>query len=200
MIDFLEGEIVAVASHQVTILVNGVGWALAVPQSDIFGVRDRVRLSTHLHWNADQGPSLYGFLRERDRAVFRLLIECQGVGPKLALTVLRQMPAATFIAAIMQGDIKTLSGISGIGARKAETLVVNLKNRAATLVDEGFDMGAEGQCAKNLSQVRHALESLSYDRVEVHTALEHLKALEGIEQDQVPILLKKALSFLAKSR
>ncbi|MCL5437018.1 MAG: Holliday junction branch migration protein RuvA [Candidatus Dependentiae bacterium] len=200
MIDFLEGEIAAVLSHQITIFVNGIGWNLAVPEGDAFRVGERMRLYTHLHWNAEQGPSLFGFVREADRTVFRLVIDCPGVGPKLALAVLRQMPGSAFVAAIMQGDIKTLSSVSGIGTRKAETLVVSLKNRATDLVEDGFELGAEASGAKNLTQVRHALESLSYDRTEVHLALEHLKGLEGIDQEPVPVMLKKALSFLARSR
>jgi Holliday junction DNA helicase RuvA len=200
VIDFLEGEIASISTQQITIFVNGIGWALAVPEGDAFRVGERVRLCTHLHWHADQGPSLFGFLREQDRRVFLLIIDCPGVGPKLALAALRQLPAAAFIAAIMQGDVKTLSSVSGIGTRKAETLIVSLKNKAADMIEDGFELGAEGTGAKNLTQVRHALESLSYDRNEVHAALEHIKAIEGIEREQVPVMLKKALSFLARSR
>ena len=200
MIDFLEGEIASISTHQITIFVNGIGFVLAVPEGDAFRVGERIRLCTHLHWNTDQGPSLFGFLREQDRAVFLLIIECPGIGPKLALAALRQLSAAAFVAAIMQGDIKTLSSVSGIGTRKAETLIVSLKNKAADMIEEGFELGVEGTGAKNLTQVRHALESLSYDRNEVHAALEHIKTVEGIEREQVPIMLKKALSFLARSR
>lgn len=198
MIDFLEGEIAAVSTQQVTILVNGIGWSLLVTEGDVFKIGERARLLTHLHWHTEQGPSLFGFLREQDRRVFCMIIDCPGVGPKLALAALRQLPAATFVAAIMQGDVKTLSSVSGIGTRKAETLIVSLKNKAADLIESGFELGVDGAGAKNLTQVRHALESLSYDRTEVHSALEYIKSIEGIERESVPVMLKKALSHLAK--
>lgn len=190
----------ALTTQQVTILVAGIGWSLLVPEGDAFKIGERVRLITHLHWHTEQGPSLFGFLRESDRRVFRMIIDCPGVGPKLALAALRQLSAAAIVAAIMQGDIKTLSSVSGIGTRKAETLIVSLKNKAAELIENGFELGAEGTGAKNLNQVRHALESLSYDRSEISYALEYIKSLENIERETVPVMLKKALSHLAKNR
>lgn len=190
----------ALTTQQVTILVAGIGWSLLVPEGDAFKIGERVRLITHLHWHTEQGPSLFGFLRESDRRVFRMIIDCPGVGPKLALAALRQLSAAAIVAAIMQGDIKTLSSVSGIGTRKAETFIVSLKNKAAELIENGFELGAEGTGAKNLNQVRHALESLSYDRSEISYALEYIKSLENIERETVPVMLKKALSHLAKNR
>lgn len=181
-------------------MVGGIGWALFVSEGDTFHIGERIRISTYLHWNAEQGPTLFGFLREQDRRVFCMIIECPGVGPKLALSILRQLSATTFVAAIMQGDVKTLSSVSGIGTRKAETLIVSLKNRATVLVDEGFVLGDEGLATKNLTQVRHALESLSYDRAEIGIALEYLKSVTDIGNEPVPVMLKKALSHLAKSR
>lgn len=200
MIDILEGKVLAASLQRVTVLVGGIGWGIQVPDGDVFAVGETIRFFTHMHWNADQGPSLFGFIREIDRRVFLLIIDCPGVGPKLALAILRQLSPGTFISALVQGDVKTLSSVSGVGTRKAETLIVSLKNKALDLMEKGLECGVDGIGAKNLTLVRQALEALNYDAQEISRAVEHVKGQGSFDQETVPVLLKSALTFLARSR
>lgn len=200
MIDIIEGKVLAATSQRVTLLAGSIGWGIQVPDGDVFSVGETFRFFVYMHWNADQGPSLFGFVREIDRQVFLLIIDCPGVGPKLALAILRQLSPGTFLSALMQGDVKTLSSVSGVGARKAETLIVSLKNKALNLVEGGVEFGADGIGAKNLTQVRQALEALNYDAQEISRAVEYVKGQGGFEKETISVLLKTALTFLAKSR
>ncbi len=205
MIDILEGIIRHIDEQNVVLYVAqgesaGIGFSIQIPDTETLVVGKPALLHTHLHWNQDQGPSLFGFLNERDRTVFLLIISCSGVGPKLGLAVLKQLSASAFVAAVVAGDIKTLSSVSGIGARKAENIIVNLKNKASQLVESGFDVGVQGAWARTLTEVSSALEGLGYQSYEITGALNFLKGQDAPQDPSIAILLKKALSFLVQQR
>ena len=91
-------------------------------------------MQTYMHWNQDNGPTLYGFNSILEKTVFLLIISCSGIGPKIGLAVLHHLEPATFVQAIIEENIKVLSSISGIGAKKAEQICVALKHKVAKLL------------------------------------------------------------------
>ena len=95
-------------------------------------------------------------------------------------------------------DQKLLSSISGIGAKKAEQIIVHLKSKIAKLVESGIDLG-DHSAAKNLKELSDVLPSLSYNRSEINDTLAYLRTHKSV---QLPFdqLLKDALSFLTKLR
>ncbi|HBL98175.1 TPA: hypothetical protein DDZ86_00860 [Candidatus Dependentiae bacterium] len=200
MIDRLEGVVCHVDEQYVVVQAGGIGFSVLVPDVSRFSVGQTALVHAYLHWNQEQGPSLFGFLDGRDRTVFLLIISCPGVGPKLGLAALKQLSAGAFVAAIVAGDIKMLSSVSGIGARKAENIIVHLKNKAADLVGSGFEVGAQGAWARTLTEVSGALEGLGYQPYEVSSALNFLKEREAPTDPSVAPLLKQALSFLSRQR
>jgi Holliday junction DNA helicase RuvA len=135
MIGRLRGEIVAKHPPQVLIDVGGVGYEVEAPMStfyDLPGVGEPVTLITHLVVRED-AHVLYGFLRERDRALFRSLLKVTGVGAKLALAILSGMDAQRFALCVEQEDITALSRLPGIGRKTAQRLVMEMKDRIAEL-------------------------------------------------------------------
>ena len=200
MIEFLRGTVAAVREQRVVIERDGIGWALAVSRPELCRPGEQVTLFVHLHWNQEQGPALFGFFQEAERALFALMISCPGVGPKLALGALYQLTAEGLATALMQADLKALSSVSGIGMRRAETMLVTLKDKVEKLVTTGaggagsFEVGEQ---ARSLSEVSRALEALGYDRAEIRGALDGVRALSK-EGASVQILIKKALTYLAK--
>ncbi|HBY05330.1 MAG: Holliday junction ATP-dependent DNA helicase RuvA [candidate division TM6 bacterium GW2011_GWE2_42_60] len=202
MIDSIEGKIVVIADQHVVIRPSSSGFSLlvSVPNSTLFKKDDAIELKIYMHWSQEQGPHLFGFLTEKERQVFLLIISCSGIGPKIGLAALNHLSPNAFIAALLQGDIKTLSKISGIGTRKAETLIVSLKNKASELVKDGFELGVDGALATTITETSRALESLGYTHQEISPALSYLTQQELPPETTVTLLLKKALAFLAQNR
>jgi len=135
MIGRLKGEIIAKHPPQVLIDVGGVGYEVEAPMStfyDLPAVGEPVTLITHLVVRED-AHVLYGFLRERDRALFRSLLRVTGVGAKMALGILSGMDAQRFAVCIEQEDLTALSRLPGIGRKTAQRLVMEMKDRVAEL-------------------------------------------------------------------
>ena len=197
MINYLTGSIKEIHSQFIVVDIGNVGLAVAVPNAQVFKSGNKVTLYTHLHWNQEQGPSLYGFNSALEKAVFLLVISCSGIGPKIALAVLADLGATKFLQAVQTGNDSMLSKVTGIGAKKAEQIAVQLKHKVAKLIESGIDLGD----VKDLTQwheVVQVLESLHYSRMEVNRAMDHLKKLEDTSSVSFDMLLRKALTFLSK--
>lgn len=197
MIEFVRGTVVTVNDQQVVLERDGLGWSLMVTRPEACLVGELVTLFAYLHWNQEQGPSLFGFFSAHERTVFTMVLSSPGVGPKLALAALSQLQVEGLVAALVQADVKALSSVSGIGTRKAETMIVALKDKAEKLLASGAVVGDVGEKARSLNEVARALEALGYERAEVRGALDYVRQVEG-ESLQVSFLIKKALTFLAK--
>jgi Holliday junction DNA helicase RuvA len=195
MIDQIRGTVLVVSDNVISCLVNGIAFEIFIPGSMVCNQEDAVVMWIHMHWSADQGPALFGFEQLIQRTVFRLIIGCSGVGPKLALAILSQLGTDLFVTAIMQGDQKVLSQVSGIGARKAEHIIVHLKHKINDLLDK--NLLSYGHNNTNWLSVSQALEALGYSKIEVQQTLGVIKK-ESSSGEKFDILLKKALSVLAK--
>lgn len=132
MITFLQGTVVEVLPTQVVIDVGGIGYEVLIPLSsyDKLPAPGReVRMLTHLTVRED-AHILYGFMSTAERELFRLLVNTvSGVGPKSALNILSGMNPVAFRGAVVNGDVKALSQISGVGKKTAERIVVELKDK-----------------------------------------------------------------------
>lgn len=131
MIGRLRGIIIDKQPPEVLIEVNGVGYEVSMPMTCFYELPDNGQeaiILTHFVVRED-AQLLYGFNNQRERALFRELIKVNGVGPKLALAILSGMSASQFVAAVEQGEIKTLVKLPGIGTKTAERLIVEMKDR-----------------------------------------------------------------------
>ena len=135
MIGRLRGEIVHKQPPWLLLDVNGVGYELEAPMStfyDLPAVGEQVILVTHLAVRED-AHTLYGFLREADRALFRDLLKVTGVGARMALAILSGMDARRFAQCVEQEDHAALIRLPGIGRKTAERLVIEMRDRVAGL-------------------------------------------------------------------
>jgi len=180
MITFLHGRLVEALPTQVTVDVHGVGYEVLIPLSSfdrLPAVGADVHLLTHLAIRED-AHTLYGFVTAAERDLFRLLVNTvSGIGPKLALNVLSGMSAAGFAAAVAAGDVKALSGISGVGKKTAERIVVELRDKLGSLsVSPGGPVASgagtvtlSGTEAK-LADATSALVALGFKQNDAYTA------------------------------
>lgn len=197
MISEITGIVTAVNGQDISISLGALGLEVMVPDSASIVVGESQKLAIAWHWNAEQGPSLYGFLNPLDKTIFTLLVGCSGIGPKLALAVLADLGAQRFVHAVQAGDEKALSTVSGIGAKKAEQLMVQLKHKVAQLLDSGVVLESDG-LVSHWQTVTQALLALNYSRPEVNQAINHVRATKPTSQATFDQLLRSALNFLSR--
>ena len=170
MIGFLRGLLREKQPPELLIEVQGVGYEVEAPMTtfyDLPAVGEPVTLFTHLAVRED-AHTLYGFTKQSDRRLFRTLIKVNGVGAKLALTILSGMDAAHFVACVQHGDTASLVKLPGVGKKTAERLVVEMRDRLADWdVSAGAGSAAAGfsataDVANPVEEAVSALIALGY--------------------------------------
>ena len=196
MIGSLNGLIISKKPSEVLIEVNGIGYEVYIPLSTSFklpSVDQTVQLLTHLIVREDQ-HTLYGFITEDERKLFRALIKISGVGPKLALTILSGINVEGFIRSVQMQDVDTLIHLPGIGKKTAERLLVEMKDKVGQMGDIAQNDAIESKDLRIIKEAHNALTSLGYKSVEAR------KILDGIDSNGLTVeaLLKQALQSLNK--
>ncbi|OGB86662.1 hypothetical protein A3J41_01690 [candidate division TM6 bacterium RIFCSPHIGHO2_12_FULL_38_8] len=196
MIASLSGTVSYSSESKIVIVQNGIGFELFSPTAAHCKVGTTAQLHTYLHWSQEHGPSLYGFQNLLQKDLFLLLIDCQGIGPKLALSLLQQTQDEQLFTMIGQQNATALSQLKGLGAKKAEVLCMHLKDKAPKLLQKhpklaGSNLGV-------WHDLHETLVSLHYSVPEIKQATAIVK--ESVQNEQVPfeLLLRKALVVLAK--
>ena len=170
MITFLEGLLVEKTPTRVVLNVGGVGYEVFVPLSsfDRLGAPQQAcRLLTCDYLREDQ-HSLFGFVSEAERNLFVLLMSVSGIGPKLALSALSSLSVREISGAIASGDIKRLSGVTGIGRKIAERIVLELRDKlsAADGLSAVAPIGADLKGDHRVRDAVLALISLGYKQAD----------------------------------
>src|ERR1700730_9647312 len=132
MIGRLTGRLAEKAPDQVLLDVGGVGYLLHTPLSTFYDLpepEDPTSLSICTHVR-EETLALYGFLSQRERALFLLLLTVNGIGPRVALTVLSGMPPTELVDALRKQDVRRLMSVPGVGKKTAERMVLELAEKA----------------------------------------------------------------------
>jgi holliday junction DNA helicase RuvA len=132
MIGRLTGRLAEKAPDQVLLDVGGVGYLVHIPLSTFYELpepEDPTSLWIHTHVR-EETLALYGFLSQRERALFLLLLTVNGIGPRVALTVLSGMPPAELVDALRKQDVRRLMSVPGVGKKTAERMVLELAEKA----------------------------------------------------------------------
>ena len=131
MIGRLRGIIIEKQPPELVLDVHGVGYELSAPMSTFFNLpalNEEVMLFTHMVVRED-AQLLYAFATERERLLFRSLLKVNGVGAKLALTILSGSDVGTFARSVQEGDTASLTRLPGVGKKTAERLIVEMRDR-----------------------------------------------------------------------
>ena len=192
MIGRLRGILISKQPPWLLIDVGGVGYELEAPMSTVYDLPatgKEVILLTH-HAVKEDSVSLYGFMHEAERTLFRNLLKVSGIGAKIALAVLSGVSTSDFARLVHAGDVVALTKIPGIGKKTAERIVVELRDRVDGLavslpgmpVSAGAPLDAAGEATV-------ALQQLGYKPAEV-TRLVQKVAVDG---DDAESIIRKAL-------
>lgn len=201
MIAYLRGRVVRLTQDSAVLDVGGVGYLLAVTNS----VRERMpapggetELQVHTHVREDQ-LSLFGFASVEELDMFKLLIEVDGVGPKVALAILNAANLDLLKRAILAGDVAPIRRASGVGPRTAQKVIIDLKPRleaeeallalpraVASLPD------GDGLAPK---RVEEALRGLGFSAQQARTGIE---AVDWSAGPDATVALAEAIKALGK--
>jgi holliday junction DNA helicase RuvA len=193
MIAHLRGKLLAKQPNQAIVEAAGVGYdvTISVPTySDLPAVGNEVALNIHTHVREDQ-IALYGFLQLAEKRLFEKLISVNGIGPKLAITILSGMPAESMIGAIRGNDIARLTKIPGVGKKTAERMVLELRDKLPT--QDASAISATPSLSAVEEDVLSALINLGYQRAAAE------KSLSNVNKGQhFDAMFREALGSLSK--
>ena len=191
MIGRLRGILALKQPPWLVVDVNGVGYELEAPMSTFYDLPElgrEVSLFTHYAQKEDS-VSLYGFLREPERRLFRDVQKVSGIGAKIALAVLSVVSVDEFARLVQAGDITALTRIPGIGKKTAERMVVELRDRAADLAGGGVPGAMVAGAGDPVADAVTALQQLGYKPAEA-ARMAREAAAPG---DEAATIIRKAL-------
>ncbi len=189
MIGRLRGTLAEVNPPFLLIDVSGVGYEVEAPSSVFFELPELnqpLTLLTHQVIKEDSN-NLYGFLRDGDRVLFRLLLRISGVGAKLALAILSGMSADEFAVLVHEGDVTALTRLPGIGKKTAERLIIEMKDRIDPVsmpVTSGNSGSGLSRPASAEGEAMEALRSLGYKPSEVSNMVRKVKQ-KGMNAEEI---------------
>lgn len=187
MISHICGNITHSGEGSVVIDIGGMGYQVFVTKptlNELADKKEKVKLHTYLHVRED-ALILYGFLSQSELEMFKLLISVTRVGPQIAMNILSQIRIEELAAAIIHEDEKVLTRISGVGAKNAKRLILELKEKMTKKM-EGFVLPSASSI--NYDAVS-ALVSLGFPRQAAQRAVESVSGGEH----SVEAIIKAAL-------
>lgn len=192
MIGRLRGILVSKHPPSLLVEVAGVGYEVEAPMSTIYdlpGLGSEVILLIH-HAVKEDSVSLYGFLHESERVLFRNLLKVGGIGAKIALAVLSGVSTDHFARLVHAGDVVALTRIPGIGKKTAERIVVELRDRLDGMSgDSGVSRRGAAVPLDAAGEASVALQQLGYKPAEVSRLVQKVAA----EGDGAEAIIRKAL-------
>lgn len=191
MIGQLNGEIIEKNPTELIIECGGVGYEVKISLNTYSALpkESKLRLYTKLIVRED-AQILYGFAEKIEREMFNHLISVSGIGPNTAMIMLSSLVPEEIASAIQNEDVKTIQGIKGIGAKTAQRVIVDLKDKMLKMAfstENIFNVGNTNQ-----SDALTALVSLGFDKKTAEKAIDKVSTGE----DSVEKLIKDALKIL----
>ncbi|MGN0986567.1 MAG: Holliday junction branch migration protein RuvA [Otoolea sp.] len=203
MISYVRGILAEKEKDRIVVEAGQVGFGIFVPLTTLEllpPLGTEVRVYTHLQVKEDD-MSLYGFLNRQDLEMFRRLIGVTGIGPKGALAILSSLRTDDLRLAILTGDAKAIAKAPGIGARTAQRIILDLKDKvsAGEVLTSFAEGGGETSSGAPLSgeasrEAVEALVALGYSNLEASKAVKSVQATEDMDAEAV---LKASLKYLA---
>jgi len=193
MISHLSGKLVSKSPTALVVECNGIGYEVNISLNTYSRIIDseQIKIYTHLQVREDS-HSIFGFFDELERSVFRLLISVSGIGANTARTMLSSMPPNMVIESIQSDNVVAIQSIKGIGAKTAQRVIIDLKDKILNLIDD-----KEFNVSPNNTQREEALSALSVLGYPLKQTQRIVDSLISAEPDMpVERIIKNALNKL----
>ena len=197
MLSYIIGEVAEISADTVVIENNGIGFNIktsAMTIDSLPPVGDMVRIYTYLHVRED-AMQIFGFLSKDELEVFKLLLNVNGIGPKGALGILSAISTDDLRFAVLSDDVNLIKSCPGVGAKTAQKLIIELKDKLSFEELEEDGVGAEifdtsADSSDSVMITIEGLVSLGYSKSEAAIAVNKVEAAKDLTPEE---LLKKAL-------
>ena len=199
MFAFLRGTVARKGLDHIELDVNGVGYEVWVPESVYrrLVVDQETTLLTYCHIREDTFQ-IFGFLREEEKGLFKMLLGISGIGPKVSLAVLSAMSVSEFGRAVLENDVKAFTRVSGVGKKTAQRVVLEMKTRLGQDAELSAILGEPQETATpETDDVIAALCSLGCTLGEARKAAATARKQLGADASDAE-LVKAALRSLAR--
>lgn len=202
MIGYIKGTIEGIMQDGLLVENNGIGYRIltsGMVLEHIGGLHQETMLFTYLHVREDE-MTLFGFPTTEELDTFKLLLGVNGIGPKAALAILSVLTVRDLSLAIMAGDVKAITKANGIGAKGANRVIMELKDKLSFEdmfgLEEDYEVSSKNAVSNNTNNIDDAvlaLVSLGYSELEAVKAVKQISDAERMESED---LLKAALKKL----
>ena len=200
MYAYIKGEIVDITEDNLVLECNNIGYNIRIPLSvaqRLPGIGATVKIYTYTSVRED-AFNLFGFLSKDDLEIYKKLIAVNGIGPKGALSILSAMSAEDLRFAILSGDVKSISKAQGIGAKSAERIILELRDKVQLMGSAALepDVMAAGVPTQNSAknEAVEALTSLGYTPSDALKAVRQITVTEDMDAGTI---LKQALKIIS---
>ena len=184
MLSGIRGILVHIDENTAELDVGGVTFEVNVPSTLLAGnpeTGSELQLYTYLSVREDD-LSLFGFQTREERSLFKMLITVSGIGPKGAMAILGYYTPDSLRAIIYTGDAKSLSRAPGIGAKTAQRIIVDLKDKLGCASESDFSPAAGPAPGSAAAQVIDTLLLYGFERRQIEEALKKQDQTEPLEQ------------------
>lgn len=204
MIAYLQGIVAGITDTKVILDVNHIGFQVFMSSRDIQampGQGEEVRIYTYLNVKED-AMQLYGFLSQDDLDVYKLLLNVSGIGPKGGLGILSAMTADDLRFAVLSEDAKSIAKAPGIGAKTAQKLILELKDKLS--LEDTFEKKLENTAAASVkaglddakSEAVQALVALGYSNSDALKSVRKAEITSDMDTETILKLALKQMAFL----
>ncbi|HBS87577.1 MAG: Holliday junction DNA helicase RuvA [Bacteroidetes bacterium GWF2_38_335] len=193
MFEYIQGKITEATPTYIVLENNGIGYFINISVNTYASFKTNETIKIFIHQVIREDAHLfYGFISKKEREIFRSLISVSGVGAATARMILSSMTPDQIQKAIMSGNVAALQAVKGIGAKSAQRIIIDLRDKVGGLADEA-DLDLYPQ-SENRKEALSALTMLGFQKNAVEKVLEKIIAEDN--NLSVEELVKKALKKL----
>ena len=195
MIAFLKGKIDVKGSNFIIIEVNGVGYKVFMTDSSLQQIETKQEIKVYTYMRVlEDDVSLYGFLNNEELSMFELLIGVGGIGAKSAIAILSNIEPSSFALAVITDDVATLKKLPGIGAKTAQRIILELKDKIKSneKLEQEKAIEEKAKLNEKAQDAIDALQVLGYNIKSIETVLAQIDT-DNLEVEEI---IKQGLKLL----
>lgn len=195
MLAYVKGTLEIKTKGYIVVETGGIGYKIFMPESTIEklgSLGEQIKIFTFMRVREDD-VSLYGFLSNEELTMFELLISVGGIGAKSAISILSNIAPSKFAMAVISDDVGTLKKLPGIGAKTAQRIILELKDKIKTedaVNDTNIKEKKSIELNQNAKDAVEALQVLGYSRKDIENELSKIDITDLLVEDIIKLGLK----------